>query len=392
MEYINHNGLKLSCIGVGCYSLSGVYGRKDVEQIKKVINRAYQLGVNFFDTAEAYGNAEEILGDTIKTYRKNVIVSTKVGVRENTKPNLSYDYIKSACVNSLKRLNTEYIDIYNVHFNDPDTPVEETIAALRDLIREGKIRKYGLGHLPKERVIEYLKKGEVYSILMELSTVSRKSAEELLPLCREHNVGGIAFSITGRGLLTGKYNKHSTFEKSDIRNLDPQFQHERLEYSLEIMKKLKEIGNRHNMSSVQMAIAWVLSQKGVISGLTGPSTIEHLEENIAGSKLKLDDRESKEIEEFIQEKDRWLKKEEVKTIKNILNNDLVEDREKAFVDLVYCIEVSISNGYVKEQEIMPVYFKLFEMKKQLNKIKILDLESIKKEVKKLINPSLRPLF
>jgi aryl-alcohol dehydrogenase-like predicted oxidoreductase len=308
-----------------------------------------------------------------------------VGVRENKKPNLSYDYIKSACEDSLKRLDTEYIDIYNVHFNDPNTPVEETIGALQDLINEGKIRKYGLGHLPKERVIEYIKKGDVFSVLIELSAVSRKSSEELLPLCRENNVGGIAFSITGRGLLTGKFNKDSCFEKGDIRNLDPQFKKEKLEFSLEIMRKLKEIGKRHKMSSVQVAIAWVLSQKGIISALTGPSTEEHLEENIEGSKKKFAEREMNEIDKYIKEKEKWLKKEEIKTIKNIIYNDLSEDIEKAFVDLIYCIEISITNEYVDEQEIMPIFYKLYGMRNELYKVKAIDLENIQKEVKEIIN-------
>ena len=212
MNYKNHDGLNISQIGVGSYSLSGAYGKKALSEFKSMINRAYELGVNFFDTADAYGNAEEILGNIIKPYRKEVIISTKVGVRDSTKPNLSYDYIKSSCEESLKRLNTDYIDIYNVHFNDPNTPVEETIGSLQDLIKEGKVRRYGLGHLAKEKVNEYIEKGNVFSILMELSVISRKSRNELLPVYRENNVGAIAFSVTGRGLLTGKFDKNSKFQ------------------------------------------------------------------------------------------------------------------------------------------------------------------------------------
>jgi aryl-alcohol dehydrogenase-like predicted oxidoreductase len=178
-------------------------------------------------------------------------------------------------------------DIYNVHFNDPETPVEETIGALDDLVKEGKIRKYGLGHLPKEKVLEYIKKGNIFSVLLELSAISRNSSKELLPLCKERNIGGIAFSVTGRGLLTGKFGSNNQFDNGDIRNLDPQFQKERLQFGLKIMKKLKDIGSRYQKSPAQVAIAWVVAQEGIISALNGPSTIEHLEENIVSGEWQL---------------------------------------------------------------------------------------------------------
>ena len=385
MEYQNYKGLKLSQIGVGCYSMSGAYGKKDVEKFKKMIERAYELGVNFFDTADAYGNAEEILGDVIKSFRDKVIISTKVGVKNNTKPKLSYDYIKSACEESLRNLSTNYIDIYNVHFDDPDTPIEETIKALEDLVEEGKIRKYGLGHLPKEKVIEYIEKGNIYSILMELSAISRNSSKNLLPLCREKNIGGLAFSVTGRGLLTGKFDKNSKFGKGDIRKLDPQFQKERLEFSLKIKNKLREIGERNKMSSVQVAIAWVLSQDGIISALTGPSKVEHLEENVGGSKKELSKKEVKEIDEFIEEQERWLETEQKNTVRNILNEELAEDMEETFVDLIYCIETAITNNYVKEEKIMPVFYKLYGMKNKLEQIKKSDLSDIQSKVREMID-------
>ena len=151
MECREHNGLRLSRIGVGTYSLSGVYGSKDLEEYGRMIKRACELGVNFFDTADAYGEAEEVLGRLLQPLRGKVIISTKVGVKHQTKANLSYEYIKTACESSLRNLRTEYIDIYNVHFDDSATPVEETIGALEELVKAGKIRKYGLGHLPAAR-------------------------------------------------------------------------------------------------------------------------------------------------------------------------------------------------------------------------------------------------
>jgi len=139
VKYRKHRDLKISEIGIGTYSLSGVYGVKNLEEFKRMIYRAYELGVNFFDTAEAYGNAEEILGEIVKPFREEVYIATKVGVRSGIKPNLSKDYIRKACEESLKRLQTDYIDLYQVHFHDPTTPIEETIEALEGLVEEEKL-------------------------------------------------------------------------------------------------------------------------------------------------------------------------------------------------------------------------------------------------------------
>jgi len=356
VEYQNSNGLNLSKIGVGCYSLSGVYGKKDINQFKEMINRAYKAGISFFDTAAAYGDAEKILGEIIKPYRDRVILSTKVGVEDGAKPVLSSDYIKKSCEDSLKRLNTDYIDVYNVHFNDPETAVEETVAAFEDLVREGKIRKYGLGHLPMEKVTEYIEKGNIFSILMELSAVSRKSAKVLLPFCRKHKINGIAFSVTGRGLLTGKYDKNTRFEKGDIRNLDPQFQREKLDYSLKIMIKLRELGKGMGKTPVQVAIGWVLAREGISTALIGPSTVEHLEENLGGTGWVFPAEELNQLDDFIAEQEKILKRNECDTIESIMDNELSGDREKDFVDLVYCIETAITNDFVKEEEILPVFY------------------------------------
>ncbi|MBU7046968.1 MAG: aldo/keto reductase, partial [Theionarchaea archaeon] len=148
MEYRLCKGVEVSEVGVGCYSLAGVYGKKDVTIFKKMLERAFELGVNFFDTAEGYGNAERVLGETVKSYREDVLIATKVGVKEGVKPNLSDAYIRNACEESLTQLQTDYIDVYQVHFDDLETPVEETVNALDNLVDEGKILHYGLGHLP----------------------------------------------------------------------------------------------------------------------------------------------------------------------------------------------------------------------------------------------------
>ncbi|HOB90779.1 MAG: aldo/keto reductase [Bacillota bacterium] len=216
MDYRVHRGVELSAVGVGCYSLSGAYGRKDVDQVVSMLQRAYELGVNLFDTAEAYGDAETVLGDAVRPFRDKVLISTKVGVREGIKPSLTRSYVHAACEDSLRRLKTDWIDIYSVHFDDPDTPVEETVEALDDLIAQGKIRSYGLGHLPLSKAVEYMTKGSVFSVLMEFSAVSRQSSRQLIFVCQQHGAAAIAFSVTGRGLLTGRVGRETRFEEGDI--------------------------------------------------------------------------------------------------------------------------------------------------------------------------------
>lgn len=384
MKYRKHKDFNISEVGIGCYSLSGVYGAKDVNEFKKMIHRAYELGVNFFDTAEAYGNAEQILGETVKNFRKNVYIATKVGIKEGIKPNLSEKYIKSACEQSLKNLQTDYIDLYQIHFDDPETPIEETISALEQLKDEGKIIYYGIGHLPREKVEMYCKNSNIFSILMELSAVALDAREKLLPLCQKYNVGAIAFSTTGRGILTGRFNKEKKFEPQDIRNMDPLFQREKFESGLRVAEKFKQIGEKYGKTSTQVAIAWVLSQPKVICALTGPSTIDHLEENVKGSDWVISSDDLEDIELFLKEENELLRQKQISSINNILLNPLPEETSKAFVDLVYVIETAILLGLTNEDKILPIFYELYEIRKSLNENSIKKLEIIQNQLKSLI--------
>lgn len=363
MEYRNHKGIALSEIGIGCYSLAGVYGKKDVKEFKNMLNRAHELGVTFFDTAEGYGDAEHILGEVIKGYREDVIIATKVGVREGIKPNLTYEYIEDACNQSLERLQTDYIDLYQVHFDDPETPVEETVNAFDGLVTEGKIRYYGVGHLPADKVDTYCRTGNVFSLLMELSAVSRTSKKKLLPLCQKYKVGGIAFSTTGRGLLTGKYND-LTFESGDLRSMDPLFQRENFESALKIVKKFEELGKKYEKTPVQVAVAWVLSQPGIICALVGPSTVAHLEEDIGGSGWSLSPEDHVELEALFTKEDAWLKKEQSQSVRRILSHELPQEFSKGFTDLVYVLETAMLLELASEEEIVPVFYELFALQKK----------------------------
>jgi aryl-alcohol dehydrogenase-like predicted oxidoreductase len=227
MHYRTHNGASLSEIGIGCYGMSGAYGKKDPARFVDLLRRARALGVTFFDTADQYGPAEEILGQAVAPFRDQVWIATKVGVTDAEGFDLSARHVRAACEKSLRRLRTDWIDLYQVHYDDPDTPVEETLQALEALQAAGKIRHYGVGHLSALRVQQYLVKWDPCSVLVELSTVSGAAQERILPLCQEQDVGASAFSVTGRGLLTGAIGPGHMFEEGDIRRLDPLFQRER---------------------------------------------------------------------------------------------------------------------------------------------------------------------
>jgi aryl-alcohol dehydrogenase-like predicted oxidoreductase len=364
--------------------LSGAYGQKDPAEFKAMLRRAHELGVNFYDTADAYGDAEAILGEVVKPFREEVLIATKVGVKESAKPNLSADYLQSSCEESLRRLGTEYIDLYQIHFDDPETPVEETIAALEGLTAQGKIRRYGLGHLSPPRAKMYLEEGNVFSVLLELNAVARDNHRDLLPLCQKHAAGMIAFSVTGRGLLTGKFQEVPTFETGDIRNLDIFFQRERFQYGLQVMEKLAEVGKRYGKTPAQAAIAWVLAQEGVICALTGPSTIPHLEENLQASGWRFTSSELDELSRFLEDEEEKYNRMAEDNVQEILTEPLPADPGSAFRDLIYVIETALRLGMVEESEVMPTFYRLYGLRKELDDQAASELSAIQEKLRDMI--------
>jgi aryl-alcohol dehydrogenase-like predicted oxidoreductase len=362
MRYRTHRGEELSEIGLGCYALSGAYGQKDPEQFAALIRRAYDLGVTLFDTADIYGPAEEVLGQALAPFRDQVWIATKVGWGAEHRPDCSPGHVRASCEASLQRLGTDYLDLYQIHFHDPDTPVEETVGALQDLKSAGKIRHYGLGHLPPERMAEYMTDGEVFSVLTELSAVARGALERRLPLCQDFGVGVIAFSVTGRGLLTGKIGLDHTFEESDIRRIDPLFRNERLASALRVVERLEALGAKYDKTPVQVAIAWVLAQPQVVCALIGPSTLPHLEENLEGSGWTFEAEDLAALERFFAAEDEWLRQAQIISLRTILTGTL--EPKSAFADLVYVLETVAEMGIAPEEEIMPVYGMLMPLRKR----------------------------
>jgi aryl-alcohol dehydrogenase-like predicted oxidoreductase len=376
MEYREHRGQTLSEIGIGCYALSGAYGNREPGYFADIARRAYELGVTLFDTADQYGPAEEILGRAVAQFRDKIWIATKVGVTKDGGFNLSSAHVQASCERSLKRLGTDVIDLYQVHYDDPDTPIEETLDALRTLQKDGKIRHFGVGHLSPPRLEGYLTAGDVFSTLMELSAVSRSGRERTLPLCRTHNVGVIAFSVTGRGLLTGKIKAGHTFGQGDIRRVDALFQRERLASGLRIVERLRALGEKHGKTPAQVAISWVLAQPGVICALTGPSTISHLEENLASSGWSLDAEEMAAFEDFLEDEDTQLREHMIAGVRGILQEELKP--QTAFTDLVYCLETVAELRLMAEQDILPLFERLWPLRERRDSAadeKMRDLQS-----------------
>lgn len=384
MRTREHHGLELSEIGIGCYALSGAYGQKDPAEFKAMLIRAYELGVNFFDTADAYGDAERVLGEVVQPFRNEIHIATKVGAKEDGKPDLSAEHLSTACEGSLRRLDTGYIDLYQVHFDDLETPVQDTVAALDELVAQGKIRRYGLGHLSPERTQDYLQKGEIFSVLMELNALAQDSYRDMGPACREHGAGIIAFSVTGRGLLTGKFMETPTFERGDIRAIDPLFQRERFQLGMQVMEKLSDMGQRHGKTPAQAAIAWVLAQEGVICALTGPSTIPHLEENLGGSGWQLTPGEVQEIDDFVEKRETQANRLARENVSHILSQPLPDTPQSAFKDLIYAMETAIRLDLVGEPAVMPLFYELFNLRKELDNHPRQKLKAIQKRLEDLI--------
>ena len=387
MEYRTCRGEKLSEIGFGCYALSGAYGQKDPSQFVALIQRAYGLGVTFFDTADVYGPAEEVLGCAVAPFRNQVWIASKVGWGAEHRPDCSPGHVQASCEASLRRLGTDHLDLYQIHFHDPDTPIEEAVGALEDLKSAGKIRYYGLGHLPPDRMAKYMVAGQVFSALTELSPVARGALDHRLPLCQDFGVGVIAFSVTGRGLLTGKIGPGHTFEEGDIRRIDPLFQRERLASGLRVLEKLKALGARHGRTPVQVAIAWVLAQPQVVCALTGPSTIDHLEENLGSSGWTPEAEDLAALARLFARENEQVRREQILSLQGILTGTL--EPESAFADLVYVLETAAEMELASEEEILPVYGKLMPLRKRAVSDALEELQAVRAELHERLSPLLR---
>lgn len=302
---LGQNGLEVSAMGLGCMGMSEFYGSQNDDESVRTIHRAVELGVNFFDTADMYGRGknEELLGKAIKAYRDKVILATKFGIvrTDDVKQhniNGRPEYIRSACEASLRRLGVETIDLYYQHRVDQDTPIEETVGAMADLVKEGKVKYLGLSEAGPKTIRRAQAVHPITALQTEYSLWSREVEEEILTTCRELSIGFVSYSPLGRGFLSGEITKLDDLEEGDWRRYSPRFQGENFERNLGLVSRIQEMAAEKNCTPAQLALAWVLAQGKDIVPIPGTKRIVYLEENVAALGLELTNEDLKRIEEI----------------------------------------------------------------------------------------------
>jgi aryl-alcohol dehydrogenase-like predicted oxidoreductase len=342
-------------IGVGTYCLSGVYGSADVESVRATLRRAHDLGITLFDTAPGYGNAEEVMSGVIRDFRRDILLSTKVA-GDTAGKTCTYENILASCEKSLKDLNVDHIDLYSIHFDDGSSPVEDVVGAFEELKKAGKIRFYGLGHVFLRRARRYLEAGHFSTVMGELSAVSTGYYNKMLPLLRANGAGYLGFSVTGRGVLTGKVTGRASLERGDIRHIDALFAGERLKSALRICEKMAETAKEIKATPAQVAIRWVLNREAVKCAICGPSSVEHLEENFGAAELRGDTDAFRALEEFIRQESESVTCTLREEVENILRSP--SPGADAISRLVYAAENMGELGMVPDEDLIPVFKQL----------------------------------
>jgi aryl-alcohol dehydrogenase-like predicted oxidoreductase len=300
---LGRSGLQVSALGLGCMGMSEFYGQSDERESLATLDRALALGISFLDTADMYGpfTNEELLGRALKGRRERVVLATKFGnmrspdgkfLGVNGRP----EYVRSACEDSLRRLRVDHIDLYYQHRVDATVPIEETVGAMAELVRAGKVRHLGLSEAAPATIRRAQAVHPIAALQTEYSLWSRDPEDEILPTVRELGIGFVAYSPLGRGFLTGRFTRYEDIPADDYRRYSPRFQGENFAKNLELVERVREIAREKGVTASQLALAWVLAQGEDIVPIPGTTRASHLDENVAALEIALTPEELARID------------------------------------------------------------------------------------------------
>lgn len=301
---LGRNGPEVSALGLGCMGMSEFYGPADEAESVRTIHRALDLGVNFLDTADAYGTGrnEELVGRAIRDRRDQVILATKfANVRgpngEFLGVNGRPEYVNQACEASLRRLGLSHIDLYYQHRVDANTPIEDTVGAMADLVREGKVRFLGMSEAAPATIRRASRVHQIAALQTEYSLWARDPEGEILETCRELGIGFVAYSPLGRGFLTGRFQTPDDLPQDDWRRLHPRFEGENFQRNLRLAEAVRQIAGQVGCTPAQLALAWVLAQGKDIVPIPGTKQTRYLEDNLGAVNVSLTEEQLRRLDQ-----------------------------------------------------------------------------------------------
>ena len=305
---LGQQGLEVPAVGLGCMGMSDFYGQSDDTNNLKLLDEALEIGCNFWDTADMYGpfTNEKLLAKALVNRRDKVILATKFGVKRGQDGSWlgisgSPEYVKACCDASLKRLGTDYIDLYYQHRPDPDVPIEETVGAMAELVQAGKVHYLGLSEASAENLERAHHTHPISALQTELSLWSRDVEKNILPKARELGIGFVAYSPLGRGFLTGAIKQRNDFAQDDWRLRNPRFSEEAIASNLKLVEKIEAVATGKKVTPSQVALAWVLAKGDDIAAIPGTRHSKYLNLNWATQEIILSNEEKEELDAFSQD-------------------------------------------------------------------------------------------